>query len=131
MANITISGNTAILNSSFKTEQIKLLKKRNPGALVLKDEKDKPIFAIGVGAVGSVSPAGIVFDGTAIGSGTACMSFKLPDTVTDEASAKAWVMDEIGLAIVKLGQLEEGLATAIDKVNAENEAVNATIVFAG
>lgn len=130
MANIKIAGNNAILTSSFTVEQIQLLKKRNPGALVLKDEKDKPIFAIGVGATGSVSPVGIVFDGKALGTGMACITYKLPASVVTEDDAREWIMDEIGLAIVKLNQIESGMTDAFAKVEAENEAVNATIVFA-
>ena len=129
MAKIIISGTTATVTSKFTTEQLKLLEKRNPEALVLKDEKENPIFAIFTGNKGSITKDGVVFGGTSFdGSGKAVASLDIPNTVTD---VKAWVMEAIGNAIIKLNQLEDTLDGALSAVAAETAKVEGSIEVLG
>lgn len=132
MAKILIAGNQAVIKSSIKTSDIKLLQKRNPDALALKDEEKNVIFAVGVGDKGGISQYGIVFNGTAPdGTGCAVISEQIPANVTTEEGVKEWVLDKIGLSIVKLNQVEDQLVEGLAKVEAENASVQENITFVG
>lgn len=128
MAKIIIAGNSCTVVSAFTTEELKTLKKCNPNALVLKDkegENGKAIFMADVGSCGSVSPAGIVFDGTTHdGKKLACLTKMIPNGACD---VNEWVMEEIGTSIIKLNKLEDGLRGALDGVEADKAAVLASI----
>ena len=129
MAKIIISGTTATVTSDFTTEQLTLLKKRSPESLILKDEKENPVFAVDLGQNASVGKCGVVFGGTSYdGSGKAVASLPIPNGVAD---IKAWVMDNIGNSIIKLNQLEEKLQGALDAVAAETEKVESAISVVG
>lgn len=126
MAKIIIAGNSCTVESSLTTEQIEKIAKFRPAALQLMDaDKKKVEFVIKTGAVGSVAPLGIAFDGTTHdGKKLACLTKMLPASVTD---VKSWVMDNIGSAILKLNKLEASLSDVLNDIDAEVDAVENTI----
>lgn len=129
MSKIIIAGNSCTVESSYTTEQLKQLKKYNPDALVLKDADKKPVFMADLGSVGSVSAAGIVFDGTTHdGKNLACFTKLMPTGVCD---VNAWVMDNVGTVILKLNKLEETIGAALENVNRDVAAVKSAISVIG
>lgn len=129
MAKIIIAGNSCTVESAFTTEQLMKLKKYAPNALILKDADKKPIFMIDLGGSGSISSAGIVFDGTTHdGNDLACFTKPMPSDICD---VNSWVMDNIGMSIIHLNKLEEGMTQAINGVDAYVDAVRTAISVVG
>lgn len=129
MAKIIIAGNSCTIESKYTTEELMTLKKYKPECLTLKDENKKPVFMIDIGSAGSVSSAGIVFNGTTHdGKGLACLTQMMPAGVID---ANSWIMDNIGMSILKLNELEAGIASCLDRVCADVAAVEDTISVVG
>lgn len=129
MAQIIIAGNSCTVESAFTTEQLKKLKKYNPSALILNDADKKPIFMVDLGNMGSISSAGIVFDGTTHdGKSLACFTKLMPNDICD---ANSWVMDNIGTAILKLNKLEANIEAALAVVDADVAAIKETIAVVG
>lgn len=125
MAKIIIAGNSCTLESSLTTEAIEKLEKYRPAALQLMDKEKNVDFIIRSGKVGSVSPKGVVFDGTTHdGKGLACLTKMLPAGITD---VKGWVMENIGFAVLKLNKLEASVNDALSEVDTEVAAVENTI----
>lgn len=131
MAKILIAGNQAVVKSALKVDDIELLKKRNPDALELKDDKKNVTFMVDLGSKSSISKCGVVFNGSEPGTGAAVLSMEIPASVTTEEGVKKWVIDEIGLTIVKLNEVEEQLVEGLAKVEGENNSIEENITFVG
>ena len=128
MATITIAGNAAVITSAIKVADITKMKKYNPAALTLKDEKEKPIFMIDMGEKASVSNAGIIFNGTSRdGNGYATATFDI-GTVED---AEAYVMDKVGFSILRLNELEDTIGNSVAAIDDKLNAVKSTITVMG
>lgn len=129
MAKIIIAGDAAVVKSARTLDEIKLIEKYAPKALVLytedEDGKKQPVFRCAVSKAGSISNAGVAFGGAARdGSGLATVTVKIPEWVTD---AKAWVADEFGSAVVQLNKLEATFDDVLAQIAADKAAVEANI----
>ena len=132
MSKIIIAGSAAVVTSAFKKADLEKLKKYAPDSLVLKDEKENPVFMVSVGSNGSMNAHGIVFDGVAPdGSGLATMTQLIPNTVAGAEAINKWVMDTFGTSLLKLNELEGTLQAALDKVAADEAAVIASVEVLG
>jgi len=123
MANVKVTGNAVVIKSTAKVEDIKLLQKLRPDALILKDEEGDPVFGIGLTpGAGKVTDAGISFsenamDGDGFATYTAVM---LADEGED---IKELVADEFGNTLTQLAKLEAGLPAVIEEAKAEHAAL--------
>lgn len=66
MANVKILGTTAVLTTNITKDVYKRVEAHAPDALMLKDEKDTPIFRLGYdpnASEGSLRPFGAFFNG--------------------------------------------------------------------
>lgn len=125
MAKVTIMLNSAVLVSSVKKEDIAKLQKYRPSALVLRDEEDNPVFAIGVtSGRGVVGRNGIEFAQDV--DGFAAVEIPVPDI----ADKKAYVQDVCGVTILRLNQLEELIPDELEDLDSEVEAISECIEFA-
>lgn len=132
VAKIQIVGNTAHIISSQKLEDIKLLQKYRPGVLVLTEgsgAEKREVFNIFTGGKdgGSIAPNGVIFSRTTTSDGKALVTLTAPE---DTADMKAWVQEEVGVAILQLRKVEAGFAAALQEVKAEKAAVAAAITEA-
>ena len=122
MAKITVVGKAIAITSALKLEEVKILKKYRPSALTLKDENDEPIFMISTGN-SEIGEYGISFDSaTADGNAvvTAALSY-------DGDDVQGYVLDLVGGAVSKLNKLEAILPDVLAEVNAEREALAASV----
>lgn len=127
MAKIKVAGNALVVESSKKFDEIKLLEKYRPNALVLFEEDGKTEkFRVGTTkGEGSIGKYGASFGGAAKdNSGKAVITMMMPEGVTD---AKEYAEDVIGVAIILLNKVEEQFASALEEVNAEKAKVRESI----
>lgn len=131
VAQIKIIGNTVHIISSQKLEDVKLLAKYRPGALVLTEgsgAEKKEIFNVFAGKNdGSIQPNGIIFGAATTGDGKAMVTMKAPEGTAD---VKAWAQEEIGVSILLLKKVEAQFAGALDEVKKEKADVAASIEVA-
>ena len=122
---ITIMANTYALTSTIKVGDIELLKKRNPGALKIKDEDGNDVFAISYAEdKGCVSNYGVTFGAKARGnSGAAMLIGTIPSSAKTNEEAKAYVEEVLHVAGVYLSLLEESVPAAAAKVTADKAAL--------
>lgn len=127
MAKINVSGNVVTVISEITKDQIELLKKYNSEALSLKDKDGNVTFAIDFvpsASCGSVNKYGITFDSHTFGDKKICVSVKAKKHYD---SAKDFVVEEIGMAVVKLNEIEKAVVPSVEEITAQLEAVIETI----
>lgn len=132
VAKIQIIGNIAHIISSQKLEDIKLLKKYRPAVLSLMEgsgaEKHAVFSILTDGDKGGyVGQNGVMFSRVTTAEGNALVTLTAPEGTAD---MKAWVQEEVGVAILQLRKVEAGFAAALAEVKAEKAAVAAAITEA-
>lgn len=120
---VKVTARALVLISSLLTAQIQTLAKFHPSALVKRNEKDEPVFAIGVDKGAAISKYGVTFNDTDA-SGNAQLTMIIPDSVKPE-DRQTWVLDTYGLALNELAAFESvvierfnGLKDTFDSVAA-------------
>lgn len=133
MAKITIAGDAVVITSSQKLDDIKMLEKYRPNALVLYETNDsgkkEAVFKVGsTTGKGEIGRYGASFASTTHDDDKlATITMAMPAGVTD---AKKAVADMVGVAILNLNKVEEQFAAAIAEVAAEKAAIEANITVA-
>lgn len=127
-ANVSVAGAAAIITSGLKLEQIKRFKKYRPEALTLYDEDDEPIYAIDYDeGPGSINKNGAVFGAATNADGYATITVVLDPAEEDK---KQLVIDKLGAALLKLNELETGLAGLDEELSAEEAEILSHITIA-
>lgn len=124
-ASIVVVGDAAVIKSAFTYEQIALLEKYAPKALVLteedEDSKKTEVFRVGTTkGQGSVTAFGISFGDNKADPAT--VTVQLPVEKREE-----YLMDKLGPAAFKLSKLEEGFEAALEKTFAAKAAIETMI----
>lgn len=119
MAKVQITGDAFSIETNLLMEDIQNLKKFNPQALKLKNEKGDEVFAITLGTVGSISDAGIVFT-SAADNGNASVTAMFPETNMAYEDKRKFITNEVGKTILKLNEIEPIITT---ELRAFNEAI--------
>ena len=129
MAKIFITGSAAVtVISSLKLEDLKILKKYNPDALVTYSEEREPVFSIDVreNGTGSLSNFGAVFT-KGNPDGYACLTMVSDKLPSDFEEQRRVVLDQFGPALRELQNAEEILPAVIgmtvDEYNKTLEAI--------
>lgn len=125
MAQVIISGGAVVIKSAAKVSELESLAKYRPENLVLRDEKNEPVFKIGLtDGQGKINVYGAEFarisrDGFATITVTAPQEWGVDD-----------VVDVIGPALLKLNQLEKDFNVALEDIENEKADImsNITIV---
>ena len=126
MAKIQVLGDSIVITSAIKAEDIKLVERYNPKALELRDEEGAVYFKVAVGS-GSISKYGISFGGIARdGSGAATLTLAF-EGATEPDKVKDQIADAFGVAIANLNAIEAGLPAVIEGIAAQKAEVVANI----
>ena len=128
-ASITIAGESVVITSTQKLEDIKTLAKYRPKALQLKggDDGNEVVFVIGLSKNprGSINRIGAEFGGeTHDGTGRATITFDLPKFDGDVRDA---VAEYVGSAILDLNKLEASIPAVLEEIDAERSRVMESI----
>lgn len=116
-----------IVTSSFTLEDIKMIEKYKPEALKLVDEDKNLVFKYGVAKFeGSISSGGVMFD-KVDGDGKAALVVDIPGEATDR---KDYVVDNLGIAIARIKEVETGLTDVVKEIEEEKAAVREAITVA-
>lgn len=135
MSKITVHGESVVVTSSVKMEELETVKKYRPDALILykgEGEAREPVFKISIGTAGngSIDSYGAVFTGTARdGSGQANLTMFLKHVPTD-VDIKGFVADMLGGALAKLNELEATLPAVLQEIAADRAQVMSAIEIA-
>lgn len=131
MAKVTVVGQAVVLTSAVKLDDLKMVAKYRPEALVLKGGEDgkEKIFSVQVSSSEEcVSKYGAAFKHAARGTGFAEITLPL---ASDAADIKDQVADQLGGALTKLNALEATLPTVIAEIAAEKATVLSNITVVG
>jgi hypothetical protein len=133
MAKVTVTGNAVVVTSGVAFEDLKLIKKYRPDALILykgEGKEKEPIFVIGVGNGGNgnlgiygAEFCGATHDEQKLGVITMMHEFK-GENIKEE------ITDFIGTSILNLNKIEATLPAVVEEIKAEKEAImdNVTLV---
>lgn len=124
-AGIKVLGQTAVIESRFTPEQISEVAKYRPATLVLTDAETKePTFAVGMGSgKGRINKVGAEFGSGKNAEGKAIITIDLPDGV----NAKEHLEAKVGVSILNLQKVEDGLQAALAEIAEEKAKVLGTI----
>lgn len=126
MASITITGNAIVVKSTLTPEQIALVAKYRPEALVLFEGEGKdrcPVFAIGTvsAGTGSINKVGACFPkNTTDPDGKAVITLI---GEFGEGDVREQVADKIGKAILNLNTIEAALPAVIEEIEEQKAAI--------
>ena len=108
MAKVKVIGNAMVVTSALKMEELKKLEKFSPASLILKDEKDEPIFKISAGNNGKLNGVSAVFNGVSHdGQGYATLTMGV--NVGQNEDVKEVVTEVFATALMRLNKLEAQL----------------------
>jgi hypothetical protein len=125
MANITIAGGCFVVTSRVPMADLELVRKHRPNALKIVDEETKEeLFAVGIGS-SSLSNYGIGFNGvTNDDKKLATVTMPIP---ADTEDAKEFVAEKVGVAVVSLNRIEEGIGKVLEEIRGEHKKVTDSI----
>lgn len=129
MAKISIAGEAVVIKSAATMEDIKTLEKYSPKDLCLyevdEDGCREEVFRVMTCDCGNINQFGACFSNvTRDDEKLACITMVLPDGVVD---AEKFIIDNYGLAIMRLNRVEEQFEDALKKVEADRKAVEECI----
>lgn len=131
MAKISVVGEAVVVTSAIKMEDLQMVKKYRPDALILKggEEGKTPIFGITANpAGGSLTRVGAVFSSAAQdGSGLATLTMMLPRGIEN---IKEYIADAFGEGFTHLEEMEKLLPAVVADITADREAMMSKIVLA-
>ena len=121
MANVTIAGNSYVITSTVSMADMEKVKKYRPSALAITDPETKEtLFKVGIGD-SRISNYGICFGGVSNDEAKlATATLPIPHDVED---AKAYVLDNAGLALANLNKIEAGVTVALEEIRTEHSAI--------
>jgi len=118
-----IIGCACIIFSVFTPDELRDFQRNLPEALVKRDEKGEPVFAISLdeSSAGSLNQYGAVFSRKAVKSGEATITILIDPDCDDPEEA---VRESIGSAILSLVDMEEYLMTRRHELEERKELLN-------
>ena len=126
MAKVTIAGNSFVVESAVSMADLETIQKYRPSVLTITDpDTNEALFRVSLGS-SFVTDYGIIFGGvTNDDAKRATATLPIPPDVED---AKEYVLEKAGLALANLNKIEAGIATALEEVKAERNAIAENIV---
>lgn len=116
-----------IVTSAYTLDEIKMIEKYKPEALKLVDEDKNLVFKYGVAKFeGSISDNGIMFD-KVDGDGKAAIVYDIP---ADADKRVDYVVDNLGVAIERIKEVEADLDDIIKDIKDAKDAVKQSITIA-
>lgn len=130
---IAIVGNAVVVTSELRLEDIQLLEKYKPEALIVRGGEDgkEPMFRIAsTVAAGNINDYGASFNGvTRDGSGKATVTLGLPVVEGGVDELRSVVADALGEAVLYIQKLESELPAVIEDVKAKRAALMESITI--
>ena len=126
MAKITIVGDAVVITSAAKLEDLELVQKYRPEALVLKDEEGNEVFAVGVGG-SSINNWGVEFNSATHDERKLATITGVIKGYDGEGDVRELVADEFGVVFANLNKIEETLPTVIREIKDQRTALIAGI----
>lgn len=124
-AKIYIMGAAAVVVSSVKLEDWKLVEKYAPEALKIMDKDGEPVFKVMTGpGTGSMNHYGVVWGTYLSEDGNATVTILLDDEVEDK---KAAVMDVVGSALLDLIEIENGMPELLKEIHEKTQKIESYI----
>lgn len=130
-AEVKVIGSAVVISSTMTPDQLATLKKYRPDSLVLTEgdgAAKKTLYAIGVAGDGDVNGSfnakGAIFSRRTNAAGKATITIPIPAEVSN---TKGWAVDTLGVALLHLNKLEEGLTGKLEEVATEKKAVEDAI----
>jgi hypothetical protein len=126
MYKVQIAGDSIVVTSSMKLEELQLIEKNRPEALKLREEDGKMIFVVSVGTP-SINPKNsITFASESHdGTGLASVTLKIPEGTKD---AKEYIVDNYSGALDMLKKIEDKLPAVIRELNTARDTLRDSIV---
>lgn len=122
MAKINVLGDAVVITSELKADDIALVAKYQPKALILFNEEKEPEFGISIGAA-SVNRFGITFNGVARdGSGKATVTLGYSGS-DDPEKIKEELADKFGIALANLNKIEKAVPAVLADIQKQKKAV--------
>lgn len=122
--NLKITGRAAVL-TSIDSSIIEKLAKFQPESLIMKDEKNDPIFKVSIDKIGSVGKFGIAFNDKT-SDGKASLTIMLPTEVKTEDRQK-FVEDNFSPVLWKLQAMEAHMITEFNALSSSFASVATSI----
>ncbi len=133
MAKVVIAGSTVTVKSSVKLEDLRKVYRFKPDALTLYggEEGKEPIFCIRPGTeslTGSINKYGVEFACKPADDGSAIVALipSCPESVT----LKEFVVDNYGVILANLKELENSVPAIIQQIDEEREEISGNITVA-
>ena len=125
----TVTGNSLVVTSQLKLEDLKTVKKYRPNALRMfeKDEdgNKEEVFRLAISeeGIGKIDSFSATYGKTTNADGRALLTVLVDDAKPD------FIKDKFGPALLKLKKLEDGLSAVLEEIVAEKAAVEEQIQF--
>lgn len=127
-ASMSVKAGMGFVVSDLSLDDIKLVEKYDPDALVIKDENGDEVYRVGTTCgVGVVCPYGVSFGAHTTNDGRAAVSFPVPDEVSGADAIRAWIVDKVGMSILSLGEVENAAREAAIRVKARLEEIKGAL----
>ncbi len=128
---LTVMTGAYSLTSDIKVEDILLLKKYNPDALVIKDDEDNVKFAVSYSEGNPcVASFGVTFGSKSFTDGKASITETLPTSLSDVDNAKEYVAEKFGAVIAYLRALELTVPEDASAIREQKKALIDSITVA-
>ena len=125
---VSIVGAVAVLESDLTLEQIRIVKKHRPDALVVVDKNDNPVFDIDLAetAAGSLDKKRAAFGTATSMNGNATITIPLEG----HADPVAYIAEEYGACLTFIRKLEDNALSQMGEIEEERAAVRHMITRA-
>ena len=125
MAKITVAGEAIIIQSSMKLEEIKLIAKHRPKALILAENEETQVFRIGIAggeSTGSLNKYGAEFANVS-NNEDGFARITIVERIDVLEDVKEFITNKYGQALSNLNKLEETLPRVVVEIQNEREMI--------
>lgn len=131
MAKVSILGTAAVVTSTAKLEDLKMIEKYRPGALTLFGGEDgkEPVFVVNtcdpcmceLPGFNPINNNGVIFaQESNDGNGFAQLTLHICGAAAD---VKEWLADKIGAALIQLNKVEEMVPGILEEIRTEKAGI--------
>lgn len=126
-AQAIVVGSSCVVKSTLTPDQIKLVKKMHPEALVMYDDNDEMCFRLDIDETtpGSINTYGACFGNATSSDGKATITVVIDPAAEDAADV---VYEKIGRALLYLKELEEQLTEILPQMDREEREIRSMII---
>ena len=123
---VYVMGSSVGISTTVSLDQLKLLQKKAPEALTLVEGEGKEkreVFKVFVGETPDLKKFGATFNGSTNGDPKCAMMTLDISAKPEEMSAKEYVAEKFGVALLNLQKVEAQFAPALENIAAQSAAL--------